>query len=135
MVSKVPVKQLGTFTANILSGETCDSSVYVGAIVRVNNLGVFVNAMADTPINAMAFGICVAKTATTIADILLPGGITGNIYAGLFLETNYFLSPTVGGAITTVLPTGSGQIILNIGKPYTSNRLLFNPLQPIRRAL
>ena len=135
MVSKVPVKQLGTFTANVLSAVACDTSVYLGSLVRLDGTGTFINALADNFINSKVFGICVAKSSPILADILLPGGITPSIYSGLLYEQSYFLSPTTAGDMTTIVPTGSGQMILNVGQAYTGMRLLFNPLLQIRRAL
>jgi hypothetical protein len=135
MVSKVPIKQLGSFTASILSNVTCDSGVYQGALVRLDSSFIFVNSIANSPVNAEVFGICVLKSSPTVCDILLPGGITDSIYVGLLAETKYFLSPSVAGAMTTTVPTGSGQIVLNVGQAYNSSRFLLNPLLPLRRAL
>jgi hypothetical protein len=135
-VAKVPTKQLGSFKNLSLTGVACDASVYVGAVVRIDDTtGEFVNALADSPTNANAFGICTSKSSSTICDVLLPGSVTEAIYTGLLLNTRYFLSATVAGEFTTAIPTGAGQVIAEVCRTYTSEKVLFLPQGMIRRAL
>lgn len=126
-VARVPTKQLGNFTSNVLAGVVCDSLVYVGAVVRLSG-STFVNAIADVKANGHVFGICNAKTDATTCDILLPGGITSSIYTGLDITKEYFLDTvTAGNIIIPPLSLVVGNTIWFIGKPYTSTRLLFTP--------
>jgi len=126
-VAKVPTKQLGTPTSFPLAGVPCDSSVYVGAVVRMS-AGVFVNAQADIKANGHVFGICSAKSSSTVCDILLPGSISDSIFLGLDTSKEYFLSDTVAGSIITApLSLATGKTVWFIGKPYTATRLLFLP--------
>ena len=135
-VAKVPTKQLGTFKNLALSNVPCDVSVYAGAVVRIDaGTGNFINAIATDPINGNVIGICALKVSPTACDVLLPGSVTESIYIGLPLNTRFFLSDIVAGGFTTSFPTTAGAVILEIGKSYTSSKLLFVPQLMIRRAV
>ena len=134
--AKVPTKQLGSFKNLSLSAVSCDSSVYVGAVVRIDETtGEFVNALATDPINSNVFGICSAKSSSTICDVLLPGSVTEAIFSGLTLNEKYFLSDVTAGGISLIFPTGPGRIIIDLGIPLTSEKFLFLPKLALRRAI
>ncbi len=126
-VAKIPTKQLGSFTSNLLNSVACATSVYAGSVVRLSG-STFVNSQSDIKANGHVFGICQAKSSTTVCDVLLPGGITSSIYTGLDVTKEYFLSVSTAGLIV-VAPVSLtvGQTVWYIGKPYDTQRLLFNP--------
>lgn len=68
----------------------------------------------------------------------ITSGNTGTAYLGLGIITglsnltpgySYFLS-TIGG-ITTVIPSGTGQLLQIVGKALSTTELFFNPYEPI----
>jgi len=137
-VSKTPAKQLGvptsSGTSNILPGVAVDATVFIGSVVRMSG-GTFVNAIATSKALSFVFGICVAKSSSTVGDILLPGGLTSAIYTGLDTTKEYFLSDSVAEEIAVPpVPTVAGRVVWLIGKPYTSDRLLFKPVLRVVRS-
>jgi len=129
-----PTGPAGSTTEIILEDIACDSSVYVNAVVRMTGAGIAVNALADSPANSNMMGICIAKSSSVLCNIQVTG-ITQGIYAGLDVTKDYFLSPTVAGAITNVVPTGAGEILLKVGRPFSASRLLILNNFRQRRAL
>jgi hypothetical protein len=107
----------------ILEGVTCDASVATGKVVRMTGGGTAVNALADIPGNSNMMGICIAKTATTVANIQV-SGITPALYAGLDVTKDYFLSTSSAGDVTNVVPSGSGEMLVKVGRPFSASRLL-----------
>jgi hypothetical protein len=97
-----------------LSGLTSDASVAIKDVVYSDG-GVIKSAIASTVLLSGALGICVAKLSPTSATIVFAGRIEG-LFTGLDDSKDYFLSPTVAGAITTTVPTAPGEIILRIGR-------------------
>jgi hypothetical protein len=116
---------------NIIESVPCDSTVFIGAVVRMNS-GTAVNAIADSSTNSKVVGICVAKTSSTVCNIQVCGATSG-IFGGL-TDNNYFLSESTAGQITTTAPTGSGEIVIHIGRSLTSSRLVIQVGTQIRRA-
>lgn len=107
---------------NTIENATCDSSVYVGAIVRVSG-GVILNAQANNSTNSRAIGICVSKSDATTCNVLTTG-YTSSILSGLSSGANYFLSSTVAGALTTTAPTAAGEVHILIGRAYNATQLI-----------
>ena len=107
----------------ILENVTCDASVFLGAVVRMTSGGSAVNALADSMANSNMMGIAVAKASPTLADIQV-SGITSTIFAGLDVTKDYFLSPTTPGAITITPPSGAGEVLVKVGRPFSATRLL-----------
>lgn len=117
---------------NIITDVTCDSSVAVGDVVRMSG-GVAVRAIATTTNNSKAIGICVSKSDATTCNIQVTG-FTSAVFVGLSESENYYLSSTTPGAITTSPPTGASQVVLHIGRAYTSTQLIVQIGQQYKRA-
>jgi len=122
----------GSTGDNTISGVTCDATVVVGNIVRMNGTTA-VNALANNTTNSKVIGICVAKANATECSIQVCG-FTSTIFAGLTPSQNYFLSESTPGSITTTAPTGSGEIVIYIGRAYTSSELIIQIGTQIRRS-
>ena len=118
---------------NTISGATCDASVAVGNVVRMNG-GTAVNALADSLTNSRIIGICVSKASATECDIQVTGFTDTGVLSGLSINTDYFLSETTPGAITTTPPSGSGNTVTFIGRAYATNQLVINIGIPLIRA-
>lgn len=108
---------------NTIEDVSCDSSVYVGSIVRMNG-ATAVNALADSFTNSKVIGICINKPTSTTCDILTCG-FTGNVFAGLSTSATYFLSDSILGGITSTPPTNSGSYVIRIGRTQNGQNIIF----------
>lgn len=117
---------------NTIKNVPCDVSVIVGSVVRMNG-NTAINAVADSTVNSMAIGVCVRKNSSTSCDIQTCG-YTDSLLAGLTIGVNYFLSDTTPGQLTTTIPTGTGKVVLYIGRAYKSQQFVINIGPQIRRA-
>lgn len=117
---------------NIIQSIACDSSVFVGAVVRMSGSNV-VNALADSRTNSNVIGICVAKSSSTVCDVQVTG-FTDSIFTGLTVNSPYFLSASTAGEITTTPPTGTGEIAIPIGTPQTTTKMIVKIGTGLKRA-
>lgn len=122
LISQTTLADAGANT--VISDVPCDASVYVGAAVIMNSFGVAQNALADNEVNANVIGIVVAKTTTTLCTIRFLGVTEGNIFVGLDVTKEYYLSDVTPGLITTVPPTLPGTVLLRVGQPFSATQLL-----------
>jgi len=110
-----PADYTSTVTGdNTLEDITCQSSVYIGAVVYIES-NTARNASAAALSTSRAIGIVKSKSSSTKCDIVITGFIS-SILSGLNDNNNYFLSATVAGAITLTAPSSSGQVVVKIGK-------------------
>lgn len=123
----------GSSGDNTITGVTCDSTVAIGNVVRMNG-STAVNALADSLTNSRIIGICVAKASSTECSIQVTGFTASGVLSGLSINTDYFLSEATPGAITTTPPTGSGNTVTFIGRAYTANEFVINIGIPLIRA-
>lgn len=112
----------------------CDAGVVVGDWVRINSSSIAVKALADDPSNSHVMGLVEAKASSTVCSIRV-SGVSAVTFAGLDPTLEYFLSPTTAGAMTTTVPTGSGHIVLRVGKALNSTTIVVDKGIRIRRAL
>ena len=106
----------------VLTNVPCEAAALLGHAVRMS-AGTAVRAYADDYDNANSIGVIERKITATLCDIRVLG-VTPAIYAGLNETKEYFLSDTVQGEVTVVAPTVSGSVVVRIGQPYDSQRLL-----------
>ncbi len=99
----------------------CDSSVYVGAAVKMAS-GTAYNAQADTKANSNVIGIVEAKSSSILCDIRV-AGISASVFVGLDETKEYYLSAVTAGLIANTIPTATGQVIVQVGLPYSSTEL------------
>lgn len=122
--SVVPAPSAVTDTSGILLKDVpCDVTVYVSAAVIMNGLGTALNALADSIANSNVIGIVVSKSSSTLCDIRVTG-VTNDVFAGLDVSKEYYLSNTTPGGITTTPPITSGHIRLKLGQPFSGLSLL-----------
>jgi len=117
-----------------ITGEiACNASVQVLDWVRLQS-GVIVRGQADNFTNSLVIGLVIAKpTATTC--IVQTAGVTENIFVTLDLTKLYFLDPSTAGAMTTTVPTGAGEIVLQLGRAVSTQQFVIIQGQRMRRAL
>jgi len=109
----------------VLEDVPCEASVYVGSAVIMQASGIAKNGLADSIANSNILGIVEAKNDTELCNIRVLG-VSLSIYTGLDVTKEYFLSATVAGEITTIIPTTSGNVILKLGQPFSATEFLMN---------
>jgi len=120
---KQQLLEINVSQANVVIEDVpCNSSVYVGAVVRMSS-GTAINAIADSVINSNMIGVCESKSSSVLCNVRVLG-ISLAIFSGLDETKEYFLSDTVEGGITTTIPTTSGHVVLKIGQPYSTTEML-----------
>ena len=117
---------------NTITGASCNSSVAVGDVVRLSGSN-FIEAQANTISGSNVLGVCTSKSSATICDVLTTGP-SGNVFSGLTPGASYFLDPSSPGTLTTVVPTGAGNVVIHVGTAYSSQGLVFNPKIGLARA-
>lgn len=116
----------------VLTDVPCNSSVYVGAAVRMTSGGTAVNAQGNSISNANVIGIVEEKSSTTICNIRVLG-VSSSIFSGLDVTKEYYLSDSIAGLITTTIPTASGSVMLKLGQPFSSTEFLIIKGQQVVR--
>lgn len=116
----------------ILYNIPCDATVYVGAAVILNSSGIAFNAIASDISTSNVLGIVENKTGILSCDVRV-SGISNEIYAGLDVTKEYYLSDTVAGGIQTSIPTDSGHVKMKLGQPASATRFFFLKGEPLIR--
>lgn len=100
----------------------------VGALTAVRHNGTgYVASEADTAVDADLDGIAVATDANTFTLYRSGQRITG--LTGLSAGSDYFVSPSSAGALTTVEPSTAGQVSVPAGKATSASEFLVGPLR------
>jgi hypothetical protein len=122
------ISQTGTATSDdsiLISDVDCEPSVLVGNWVRMNSLGVAVNALANNKANSNVIGLVEAKSGNTKCTIRVIG-LSSVVFTGLDTSEEYYLSDVNPGQMTTTPPTAPGTFVVRLGQPFSSNRFLIN---------
>lgn len=123
----------GTTTGdNTLQNIPCDSSVYVGAVVRLDG-STIVNAIANSELNSRALGIVTSKSNATTCNVLTCGFTPSGTIVGPTSGQTLFLSSSIAGGITTTPPTAANHVIVYIGRYYNSGIIRLGSLDRIER--
>jgi hypothetical protein len=108
--------------ANVfLPNVPCDATVYVGAAVIMAPDGSAYNGLAIDVDNSNIIGFCETKVNATTCNIRCLG-LTPEIFVGLDVTKEYYLSDTVPGEITIIPPTTSGHVVLKVGQPFSTKK-------------
>jgi len=108
----------------VISGVACDPSVYIGSAVRMDATGTAFNAIATGLTTSNVIGIVESKQTSTNCTIRV-SGTTIDIFTGLDVTKEYYLSDTIAGAITTTIPSLPTRIMLKLGQPFSDKSFLF----------
>lgn len=68
-------------------------------------------------------GLVEAKTSSVLCNIRVLGSST-DIFAGLDVTKEYYLSDVTPGAIGTTIPIASGHVVLKVGQPFSATSFL-----------
>lgn len=99
----------------------CDVALAIGDWVRYDDSSNAVKSIADNSTNAKVIGVIESKGTTTTCNVLV-SGVSKAIFSSLDPTKEYFLSPLSSGSITVTQPTGSGQVIVSVGRPVSSTK-------------
>ena len=116
----------------VIPNVPCLSSVYVGAAVHMDVGGTATNSLANSLLTSNIIGIVESKSSLNLCNIRVIG-VSLAVFAGLDVVKEYYLSDSIPGLITTVIPTASGSIMLKIGQPFSSTEFLVNKGQAVVR--
>lgn len=121
---------IGAETKSITASET----LAAGDLVNIwSDSGTVKCRKADASNNRPAHGFVLsAANANNQATVYFEGTITG--LTGLTVGSRYYLSATTPGALSTTVPTASGQIYQVVGVAISTTELTFEPEEPIVRA-
>ncbi len=144
----------------VLYAVPCEEEVYAGAVVRLDSENVVdipmedwpslailmsltptdydvlaINALADSHENSNVIGLVESKPTPTTCNIRV-GGITSELYLGLNVVEEYYLSDTIPGGLVVLdlAPTDPGHILLKIGQAADSTRMLFSRGERVTQA-
>ena len=84
----------------------------------MNSSGVALRAQADVIGNSNVIGFIESKSDSTTCNIRVLG-VSEEIFTGLDVTKEYYLSAVTPGLITTAIPTGSGNVVLKMGQPFS----------------
>jgi hypothetical protein len=112
-------------TANVLlKNVTCDASVYIGSFVYIEDITFIAkNARADAYSTSNVIGLCESKTTTTLCNIRVLG-TSSELFIGLDVTREYFLSDAIAGGLTITAPTAHNHVMLKLGQPFTDKKFL-----------
>lgn len=113
---------IGEDTLTVTAGETLAANdlIYIngsGAAMKAD-----ANSIAKEAIGHVKSGITNAATGT----VYFGKGIISGL-SGLTPGAKYFLSATTAGGIALTVPSGSGDIIQEVGRALSATELVFNP--------
>lgn len=117
---------------NVKQNITCDASVAVGDVVRMNG-ATAVKAIATSFLGSSVVGIVTSKPTGTTCDITVCGPIT-SILTGLDVTKQYFLSDSTAGALVTTPPTTSGNYVIRLGNAINSTTFAIHLERVVKRA-
>lgn len=106
----------------ILTGVPCNPSVVVGDFVRVDS-GVVVKALADTFDHSNVLGLVELVNPDGTCTVRI-NGVSEPVFSGLNESLEYYLSDLTPGALTSSAPVASGAVVLKVGQPFDSERLI-----------
>lgn len=116
----------------VLYNIACDATVYVGAAVILNSSGIALNALANNIATSNVLGIVESKNNIVSCNVRV-SGISEEIYAGLDVTKEYYLSDTIAGGIQTTVPTNSGYVKIKLGQPASATKFFFLKGEPVIR--
>lgn len=102
-------KIVNSYTLDAASGASVGDVVYISAADTVSLADVSSTGAASRVIGMAA----TAATDTNPVDVASDGVVTG--LSGLTAGSRYFADPSTAGGITTSVPTGSGNVIFQVG--------------------
>lgn len=111
----------------------CDPSVQVGKWVRVNAANIVVHALADSLENSNVIGLVEEKSEPGLCTIRFLGD-SDELFTGLDVTKEYYLSNVQAGEMSTAIPQISGHIIIKIGQPTSDTSFLVLKGTRIQRA-
>lgn len=117
---------IGSDTRTVTAGETLAAGDLIYLSVTPEAFKADANSEAKEAIGFVIAGITAAATGTAYFGSGVISGLTG-----LTPGARYFLSATTPGGISTSKPTGTGDIVQQIGRALSTTELYFEPQDAI----
>ena len=105
----------------LLEEVVCEASVAIGDWIYLNSSNIGVSALADSEANSHIIGLVEDKPSATRATVRTHG-ISSELFTGLDVTKDYFLDESTAGAMTITPPTGSNEVVLRVGRPFSDKR-------------
>lgn len=102
----------------------CHPSVYIGSFIYIDEFEIARNANATSYSTSNVLGVVESKPTSNICNVRV-SGISSELFSGLDPALDYFLSDTVDGGISPVVPTASGHVKLKLGQSFGTKKFVF----------
>lgn len=122
----------GIAANTVITNVPCEIDAELGDWVRMQ-MGVAYRGLADSLENSNVIGIVEAKQGSTTCTIRFLG-LSLAIYSSLDETKEYYLSDTLPGKMSILAPTIAGHVLLKLGQPFSTDRLLVNKGIRIKRS-
>lgn len=106
-------------------GVTCESAASVGHWVIATSAGAVIRAQANIVDNSNVLGLIEEKASITSCTVRV-AGVSKAVFMGLDVTSSYFLSASIPGEMTLIPPTGTGNVVLNLGQPFSATTFFVN---------
>lgn len=118
---------LGEIEGVVIREGVSGAAIAEGDVVRASANDTIVPAQANSDTNSKVIGIAVTSAPGAGSDVLfIPGGAVESSAFALTFNTEYFLSPTTPGDLTSTAPTTAGQYVVSLGFALSSDTLVLN---------
>lgn len=118
---------------SIILDVPCESDVFVGAFVRMNSLGVAVNAIASTYATSNVLGLVEVKPTPETCTVRISGR-SAPVYSGLDPALDYFLSDTAPGMMSSLVPVAPGTVKLKLGQAFSGSSFVLAKGERLERS-
>lgn len=119
--------------SKVINSYTADEALSARDVLYISAADNVSKALANNTSQSYAMGLAVASAADTASvEVQSEGVMTG--FAGLTAGARYYLDATTAGAITSTIPTGTGNTVVQVGYAKSASALHIHIEQMGRRA-
>lgn len=119
--------------SKVINSYTADEALDARDVLYISAADNVSKALANNTSQSYAMGLAVASAADTASvEVQSEGVMTG--FAGLTAGARYYLDATTAGAITSTIPTGTGNTVVQVGYAKSASALHIHIEQMGRRA-
>lgn len=119
--------------SKVINSYTADEALSARDVLYISAADNVSKALANNTSQSYAMGLAVASAVDTASvEVQSEGVMTG--FAGLTAGARYYLDATTAGAITSTIPTGTGNTVVQVGYAKSTTALHIHIEQMGRRA-
>lgn len=97
----------------------------LGDLVRITESELAVRSLADSYDNAQVHGMIISINGS-VGDIQIIGKTDAELFDGLDVTKDYYLSDTLPGKFTTVIPTTTNHVEIPVGKAFGTKKFVIS---------